>query len=259
MHAHFRRLASLLALLALAGASPALHAQFIAYYSFEQGTGDDTGLGHDGTATNLTATASGYRGNAYEFDGQSSFLDLPNLDINPDVLPQLTFGAWVRASAINPIRQIISHDDGGLDRSLGLDSRSGLDGWSAFAGNGWIAGETAQANVWTFVALSLDQTTNTAMLYVDGRTYTFPNTAYGRGWTYTRIGMNPSFGEYFAGTIDEVFFYNGALTATQLATISADGLAAIPEPSTWALSALGLLALAATTQRRHLLQRPPGR
>lgn len=253
------RLFIVLVLAALSVAPLDSRAQFIAYYSFEQGTGDDTGLGHDATATDATATSAGYRGQAYEFNGTSSFLDIANLDLNPDVLPQLTFGAWVLATDLSGVRQVISHDNSGLDRSLGIDWRSGVDGWSAFAGNGWIAGEPVSLGTWTFVALSLDQLAGTATLYVNDHAYTSSNAVYGLGWNFTRIGMNPSYGEYFAGKIDEVFFYNGTLNAAQLAAIRTDGLAAIPEPSTWLLSLLGLSMLAAPTLVRRYFARPRDR
>ncbi len=38
------------------------------------------------------------------------------VNINPDVMPQMTMVAWVRPDDGSPIRQVISHDNGGYDR-----------------------------------------------------------------------------------------------------------------------------------------------
>lgn len=237
-------------LLCLVSASLALavRGQLIAYLPFAGDASDATGHGHNGTVVNATYTPTGYGGGlggAYVFN--SAYIELPTLDINPSTYPQLTMGAWVVASDVSPVRQIISQDDGGYDRSLGLDTRGGVNGWSSFTGSGGVVGsEAASIGVWTFVAIVYDQTAGTATLYVNGNAYTQTGVASGYGWGFTRIGMNPSFGEYFSGTIDEVFFFSAALNRAQVDNIRLNGvLAAVPEPSTALLLAggLGLIVL----------------
>lgn len=224
-------------------------AQLLAYFPFLGDASDASGHGFNATTTSATYAAhGGYTGNgaqggAYIFDGSSSYIEIGGLNINPANYPQLTMGAWVLATSDTPIRQIISQDDGGLDRSLGIDSRGSIAGWTAFAGNGWLASEPVTTGIWTFIALSLDQVAGTATLYVNDHSYTYANTGYGSGWSFTRIGMNPSFGEYFAGTIDEVFFYSAALNSAQIDTIRTSGVIAVPEPATWTQLLLGLGAL----------------
>ncbi len=230
-------------LLLIAAASPA-RAQLVAYLPLDRNALDASGQGHSTTVNGAEPTTAGYRGGAYTFNGSSSFIEISTLDLNPSVYPQLTMGAWVRPTDTSPIRQIISHDNSGFDRSLGLDSRGGVNGWSAFVGSGVLGGESAVVGDWVFVAVTYDQAASTATLFVNDRSYTLAGSAaLGTGWTYTRIGMNPSFGEYFSGTIDEVFFFSAALTPAQLAVIRTQGVLAVPEPSTWALLAGGALAL----------------
>lgn len=244
----FRRL---LPLFLLAAALPA-RAQLVAYLPLDGDVLDASGHRHTATVTGAAPTAAGFRGGAYVFNGTSDYLEISSLDLNPAVHPRLTIGAWVRPSDISPIRQIISHDNGGFDRSLGLDSRGGVAGWSAFAGSGVLGGEAAVTGDWTFVAVAYDQAASSATLFVNDRVYTLAGSAaVGTGWTYTRIGMNPSFGEYFAGTIDEVFFFSAALTPAQIAVIRTQGVLAIPEPSTWTLLAGGAFALALLHRRRR--------
>ncbi len=241
--------AGLLGLLLGAGA-PAAFGQLIAYLPFENGTAHDvSGHGLNGTIVNATYTASGHTGGAFVFDGSSAYIQIQGLNISPSVFPQLTMGAWVLATDVSPIRQIISHDNGGFDRSLGLDNRGGVNGYSAFTGTGVLGGQPATPWVWTFVAVVYDQIAGTTMLYVNGATYT-GTAASGTGMEFTRIGMNPAFGEYFSGRIDDVFFFSGALTGPQLDFIRTAGVLAIPEPSTTALLLAGGAILGLSALRR---------
>lgn len=237
----FRVLFGVLGFAILSSPSPA---QLIVYYSFDDGSSPTNGNGPVGTVVNATHTQNGRSGGAYTFNGTDAYIELSTLDINSYVFPRLTMGAWVLATDVSPVRQIISHDDGGLDRSVGLDSRSGVNGWSAFGGSGWVAGETAFTGVWTFIAVSYDYDAAVTTLWVNDRSYTLTESSTGSGWGFTRIGMNPSFGEYFAGSIDEVFFFSDVLTGAQLERIRNQGvMAAVPEPSSLGLMAVGLAAL----------------
>lgn len=229
-------------------------AQLIAYLPFDGSAADASGRNVATSVVNATSTPSGYTGGAYAFNGTNSYVEL-SLDINPATLPRLTMGAWVLATSVSPIRQIISHDNGSFDRSVGLDNRGGLSGWSMFTGSGSVrGGEAASTGVWTFVAAVYDQPASTTTLYVNGNAYSATGVTLGSGWTFTRVGMNPTYGEYFSGTIDEVFIFAEALTAPQIATIRTSGvLALVPETSGWSavagLTALVLVALGRRTRR----------
>ncbi len=221
---------------------PLSSASLIAYYSFEGNADDFSGSGYHGTNYGATLV-SGYRGQAFYFDGSDYIYS--GLNINPSALTQLTMGAWVKASNSSPVRQVISHDNGGYDRSLGIDSRGGGTGWSAFKGSGVIGYSPVSLEEWVFIAVSYNQATSTAMLYVNGVTYS-STSGLGEGYSYTNIGRNPLSGgvEYFIGTIDEVFFYSEALNASQLDNIRLNGI--VPELSTCFFM---LLALSFCIQR----------
>lgn len=215
------------------------NASLIAYFPFEGSANDVTGNGHDGIVHGATSTTDGYLGNAYQFDGTDDYIYVP-LDINPSTMMSLTMGAWVKASEDSPIRQIVSHDNGGYDRSLGIDYRGGSSGWSAFSGSGHVLGAfSVSTGEWTFVAVVYDQNAQTVTLYVDGQTMSETG-ALGNGETYLHIGSNPGFGEYFHGTIDEVFFYNEPLTNTQLDNIMNNGVSSVPIPPSFVLLLTGL-------------------
>ncbi len=157
-------------------------------------------------------------------------------------------GAWVRAAAGNSsVRQIISHDNFGFDRSLAIDFRGGGgSSWSAFTGNGVLASGVAPViGEWVFLAIAYDQTAGTLRLHVNGQNFT-TTTNFNPGQNILNIGRNPNGnGEHFSGLIDEVFFYNGTLSVAEIENIRVNG---IPAPGAAAL--LATAGLIATRRRR---------
>jgi len=247
--------AALVAATTLLCAATTSQATLLAFYDFEGNANDVSGNGNNGTVYNAALTLAGYEGQAYFFDGFEDYIDIP-IDINYSVLPELTMGAWVNATSATAIRQVISHDDGGFDRSLGIDTRGGGGtSWSAFTGNGVVSsGLTAQASTWVFLAAVYDQAAASMTLYADDDVVT-TSTYFGAGGSLTSIGRGPDFGEYFHGAIDNAFFYDEALTSEQIAEIRAGGAPVIlgspvPEPSSLVLVGTGLLGLAVRRRQR---------
>jgi len=231
------------------------HAGLKAFYTFEGNTSDVTGNGFNaalgGGGANPTFTASGYEGQAMSFDG-GDFLTV-TMNVNPSVMPQMTWGAWVNVADNSPIQQVLSHDNAGYDRSLGIDWRGVTSAFSAFTGSYVVSnGGPAPLGTWTFLAAVYDNSTNSMALWVDATKVTTA-TAFGSGWNSFRIGSNPSFGEHFNGRIDNVFVYDQALTDDQIGVIrgGAGAIMPVPEPETYALMLAGLGLLAAVARRRR--------
>lgn len=181
-------------------AQPA-RADLIGFYSLNGNANDLSGKGANATAVNNVSFVTGYEGQAGSFNGGSSLIRLP-IDINPGVMPLLTMGAWVLPDNVNPVRGILSQDDGGFDRTLNIDYRGcgSASCYSAFTGSGVLAGTAAAANPsdWVFVAASYNGLTGAIKLYVDGDS--FAATGMPRqGRTFIEIGHNPSFNEWFSG------------------------------------------------------------
>ena len=263
----------LTAILSIAALNHA-HADLIAYYTFEAGADDVTGNGYNGSVTGAVLSDSGYSGKAYSFDG-NSYIKI-DLNINPSNYAQLTMGAWVKADQANltgtDIRhQVISHDNGLYDRTLGIDwrgdswSNSEEDdpGWSAFAGlppsgytyhqGGGVLGDVdVDTDTWVFIAAVYDQDAQSVMLYVDGQIMTRAG-VMGEGMEYLHIGSNPpNTYEAFHGLVDNVFFFDQALTQNQLDSVMTNGVYSVPVPASFLLLCTGLLVLAGFRGGRRL-------
>jgi hypothetical protein len=203
----------------------------MAFYSFDGDAQDVSGNSRHGEVHRVKRV-KGFEGEAYYFQGTGppSFIKAP-VYLNPDEYPQLTMGAWVRvprsALARPRIRQLISHDNGGFDRSLGLDNRTGAYGWSAFAGQNGVLGPLAiTPDRWVFVAVVYDQWKGTVRLHVDDKSIQGPGTL-GKGLDFIHIGANPTYGEYFQGYMDNVFIFDWALNLKEIEYIRQQGAAGV--------------------------------
>jgi len=148
-------LAALILILMAAVTPTSAETGLVAYYPFDGDTNDHSGNGNDGTTHGATFV-SGTSGQALSFDGVDDYVSAL-VNINPDVMPQMTMAAWVRPDDGSPIRQVISHDNGGYARSLGIDHRGGGTGWSAFSGSGSVLGyHPVTIGEWVFVAAVYD-------------------------------------------------------------------------------------------------------
>lgn len=200
-----------------------LNEGLVAYYPFSGNADDESGNRHHGTVYGavLTEDIFGEPNSAYSFNGTSDYISIP-VDINPELMPQLTMTAWARADndppSSWPVMQVISHDNGGYDRSFGIDFRGGGAGWSAFSGSGGVLGyHPVEIGKWVFLAVVYDQDAETVTLHVNGSKYKEKG-RLGSGYNYCSIGDNsiPHMYEYFAGVIDELRIYNRALSEDEI-------------------------------------------
>ncbi len=151
--------------------------ELIALYTFDDADNpgaDSSGQGNDisGTVGTAPTWASdiGFGGSgAYDFAGGT--LTVP-VDINASVMPDMTWGAWVRTDNTNPgLRKVMGHDNGGWDRTIGLDSRNGQFRYTSFTGFGRpVVGDLPgpeSTEDWTFLAASYDSADGSVTVYVD--------------------------------------------------------------------------------------------
>jgi hypothetical protein len=236
-----RRSAKCAALAAAMWAADApARADLVGLYTFDDGTANDSsGYGNHGTIVGTAPIASPF-GGAVDDSGFFSFAGTTHINTpvngNPTAKPKFTMGAWAKVPTGTPTlsRQVIAHDDGGWDRSLGLDNRGNGSGggdvnyrWTGFNGNGPIGGTTPLAgteNQWVFVAAVYDE--GSMQIRVNENTFTAP-AVHGLSAQALRIAGNPCCGENWIGELDNVFFFDEALTTQQLDEIQAFGVAGI--------------------------------
>jgi hypothetical protein len=216
------------------GGNATVLANLLAFYDFEDTSGniarDQSGNNRNGTIQAATLEPNGFNGGAFRFNGNGHVV--APIDINPTVRPRFTMGAWVRPDPIgNGLYKILGHDNGGWDRTIGLDERE-LGGfrWTAFHGNGTIPNTPAPTfNQWTFIAATYDNTTATMTLYVDLNASTLADspqaftqgTTFNPGFSTVAIGnIRPdNLSEPFFGLMDNIFFINQSLTPAQITDI----------------------------------------
>ncbi|MCX5889249.1 MAG: hypothetical protein NTY36_07335 [Deltaproteobacteria bacterium] len=200
----------------------------LAFYLFEGNAQDASGNGRHGTINGTLQQVAGYEGQAYYFNGGANYITIP-LDINPAQYPRLTMGGWAWIGGNTAIQTVLSQDNGGFDRTLGLDNRGNGNGWSAFCGAtakvlGAVPGIMGS---WTFVAVSYDQAAQTVKLQVNDMVLTKTGVTLGQGANQLYIGATPQLNGFFTGAIDNVFVFGDVLTDAQIAYIRNGGAQAI--------------------------------
>jgi hypothetical protein len=196
----------------------------VAAYGFNETTGttvaDASGNGLTGTRSGATPTTGGKFGGALTFDGSSSLVTVAD-NAKLDLTKGMTLEAWVRPTNLSGWRTVMLKENGTqLAYSLYANSDTQQAGsWvfttSEIASRG---GSTLPLNAWSHLAATYD---GTALRFlVNGvQVASQPLTASMAVTTGAlRIGGNKTWGEYFAGQIDEVRVYNRALSASEVKT-----------------------------------------
>jgi fibronectin type 3 domain-containing protein len=195
----------------------------VAYYTFNEGSGtsvnDSSGNGNTGTISGATWTTGKY-GGALSFNGRFSTVIIPD-SASLRLSSGMTLEAWVFPTrTINGWEDVVYKDtdiyflEGG---STGSQSPPATGGTFVTNGNVPMRGTSAlPVNTWTHLAATYDG--KTLLLYVNG--VVVARQAMADSLTSStnplQIGGDPTFGQYFQGTIDEVRVYNLALTQSQI-------------------------------------------
>ncbi|SDI56500.1 LamG domain-containing protein [Lutimaribacter saemankumensis] len=257
-----KRISLTLAFIA-ATVSPALAAPIspLAIYTFENGlVTDDSGNGNTGTdlgGVSLLAGAGHDGGTAAQFSALAGRTGIDTgIDINRGVLAEMTMGAWVNLTSLTGIPKVLSHDDFGYDRSLGVDYR-GDDpgvGFAAFTGS-YVADAPGTATTGSWVHLAVVYSGASSALYLNGSAAaSFTDLSAANDSVFNlHIGTNPGFNEDWIGLVDDVFVYGRALSASDIGDIYANGFGAapIPLPAGLPLLLAGLGGLALVRRKKR--------
>ena len=195
----------------------------VAAYSFDEGTGttvtDLSGNRNTGTLRNTTWTSAGKYGNALVFNGSSSWVTISDSS-SLHLTSSMTLEAWVNPSSITRSwRDVIyKGNDNYFLEATSYQGSVPPGGGGTFGPKGGLVLGTASlaANTWAHLALTYDGAV--LRLYVNGVQVSSVSQT-GNLLTSNnplQIGGDSIFGQYFAGTIDEVRVYNTALTQSQI-------------------------------------------
>jgi glucose/arabinose dehydrogenase len=206
----------------------------VAAYSFDEGAGttvaDASGNGNTGTLAGATWTGSGKINGALSFNGTSSRVDVPNA-ASLQLTTAMTLEAWVNPTTITSKWRDVIYK--GKDNYF-LEASSTNAGKPV--GAGIIGGVSSKAfgtaplatNTWTHLATTYDGAA--LKLYVNGnlvRTTAVTGTL-ATSASPLQIGGDSIFGQYFAGTIDEIRIYNAALIQAQIQTDMTTAIGTVP-------------------------------
>lgn len=199
-----------------AAAEPTIPSDYVLYMPLDGNVLDEKGADASNHGAIATSNRHKEAQKAMKFEG-NTYIEVP-LNINPDTFPELTITVWARSTQIEldeEVMQIVSHDDGEFDRSLGIDYRGGGTGWSAATKEGILGYSAVRYEHWTFLAVTYNQAKERTVLHVGDKIFESKSTS-GNGWDYLHIGANPTFGEYFVGDIDDLRIYNRVLSEKEL-------------------------------------------
>jgi hypothetical protein len=193
------------------------------------GYANDIQGGNNGTLTNGAAFAPGKVGQAFSFDGNDDFVDVP-YNSNLDLTQALTVDAWVNPSILNQDRGIVEKTvGGGVNTQYLLYFQGGSVVFRLIKVPGVdhatiVSDSLIPVNTWTHVAGTWDGVT--MKLFVNGvqqaRTFDLAPPING-GVGPTLIGKQGSNINHFAGLIDEVEIFDRALSSQELLAIYQTG------------------------------------
>jgi len=203
----------------------------MAHYPFNGNANDESGNGNNGTVYGATLTADrfGNPNSAYEFDGTSNYIEVPDSN-SLDITNEITIAAWVKPDISHPTEHqaIVSKYRSFGTEAYGLWAyTTGTDG-PRFRVETPVIGDASTTDLlsttdWSFVVGTYDGAN--AKLYING---VLKNTNSGSGLIPTntlplRIGAGNETSSLhpFDGKIDDVHIYNRALTGPDLETLYA--------------------------------------
>ena len=202
----------------------AVPAGLVAAYAFDDGSGssatDASGNNRTGTLSGgATWTSSGRFGGAINFNGSSGLVTIADHSLF-DFTSQITIEAWVRPTVRSNWDTIVMKPSGSSARAYALysgNSNGNVAGTLRLGSTErTVTGALLTLNTWTHVAMTYNG--SIIRLYVNGtqvatRSASGSITTSGNALT---IGGSSTFARWFAGTIDEVRFYNRALSQSEI-------------------------------------------
>jgi glucose/arabinose dehydrogenase len=217
----------------------------VAAYNFDQGSGttltDSSGLGNHGSLAGPTWSAEGRTGGALSFDGSNDLVTIADAN-SLDLSNALTLEAWVRPTNVTGWKTVLTKESGTSSFAYSMFANNNAGNVAnqrpgarlTIGGNArTVTGNAKLAlNTWTHIATTYDGATirlfiNGVQVETEARTGSVSVTA-----EQLRIGGSPALGGlYYAGLIDDVRIYNGALSEAQIQNDMNAPVGAAPSPA----------------------------
>ncbi len=224
------------------------NAGLMGFYSLDGNGDEQTGLGPNLTEPGGTVNyVAGLDGQAASFNGTGDSWLSAQINSSGNTVPNFSWGAWVKLNDPSTWNIFLSNDNGGWDRFTQANNGK----WSV-SKNRVVNSPVNTSTDWTFIAQTFNGTTQ--KLYVDGNpVFSFAD-GTNASFTHIDIGRNANGAFPLDGLMDGVFFFDQTLSAQDVAIIRDGGAGgsgvlqvggvAVPEPSTLAIFAIGMIGLA---------------
>ena len=201
----------------------------VGHWALDDGEGtvasDSTGNGNGGTLSDGLLWVAGKIGGALEFDGASTFVEVPFSD-SLDLLNKsdFTVAAWFKADEIPPEnKEVLQQADGTGTGRTWLFVHNANDIRSFLGGTTTSSGIGVEAETWVHAAAVVTEAgdADTIQLYVNGQAAGAPVTGGMEDCDGAYIiGRHKNPTNYWDGLIDDVRLYNRALSEAELAELA---------------------------------------
>ena len=242
-------------------------AALVAYYNFNDGFDDLSGMGNNGTAMNgaslVADSPSGFPGQSLKLGDGNQHVLVPH-DDSLSMTEAMTVAAWIKTEGVqwegllakNPSDGSAANHAGnyeirienGTNQLNFLYQRGGTDDTAFPFSDDPLA--VIGANEWVHVAVTVEQVGDDpgeVKYYTNGQLADTNTVEAGFGATNSNplyIGSRADLFTQFNGNIDELRIYNTALSEGEI------GRLAIPEPSTGVLALLGAMMIGFRRRRK---------
>ncbi|CAN5322876.1 hypothetical protein BH10PAT1_BH10PAT1_1780 [soil metagenome] len=165
--------------------------------------------------TGPTGGGVGKFGNGGTFDGSNDYLDLTTAVNLPTTDAAQTISVWYKVASNPAGAQDMVHTEGGFDEvDLGFKSSNIIV--SKYGGTTLVSATPPTAGVWNHIVYVFDGLTH--YLYINGVLQNTSTVSPNTGWSISHIsiGSNKGVSQFFSGTLDDVRYYNRALSPAEV-------------------------------------------
>jgi hypothetical protein len=214
----------------------ALKDGLVSYYSLDETSGivEDSHGDNNGTNNGATRGITGKINNAFDFDGDNDYVELPD-DLGLNSPTGISIGGWFKLDSTSSEQRVLTlnaeEDNPYISFRLNLEGTANKIGVALHSSQGEIKLEHIGATLteWNFIYITSVEGSN-AKLYVNGveRDSSTDVGDYSRTTSAHKnyLGTSRNLNKYLDGKIDEVGIWSRALTSSEIGQLynGGDGL-----------------------------------